>query len=259
MKDVSESIKNRISLVQKAESEEDLKKHMCPFFEKGGFPDCGPCKKTMEDLEECKEVYLERIRLRPMDIWSEEFDAIAILKRDKVVLEDIGVGISCNTCYIYDKCPMYKRDHECAIEWGADKPTTSGGLLDYLTKMQYERVKRASLYEKVDGGVPDVGLSSEIDRLTGLVGMKIDSERDKLSISVTASGKSSDGGGILSKIFGGGGSKPAIEEKKAIAIEEVAESRKDVGEVTDFEMVEEPIKVPRKSRKFENESKEARS
>lgn len=258
MKDVSDSIKERISLVQKAESAEDLKKHMCPFFEKGGFPDCGPCKKTMDDLEECKDVYLDKIRLRPMDIWEEEFDAISILKRDKVVLEDIGIGIACNTCYIYDKCPMYKRDHECAIEWGADKPTTSGGLLDYLTKMQYERVKRASLYEKVDGGVPDVGLSGEMDRLTDLIAMKIDSERDKLSINVTASGKSSEsGGGILAKIFGGG--KPAIEEKRPVAIEEVADTMKDTTDIADFEMIEEPVKLPRKRRSIENESKKARS
>jgi hypothetical protein len=251
---ISDSIASRIALIKSADTEEDLKKHLCPFFQKGNFPDCITCKQTMEDLEECKDVYLENIKTHPMDIWSEEFDIVAIIKRDtKISMNDLGMGINCNTCYIFDKCPMYRKDHECVIDWGENRPKDATGMIDFMTKLQYERVQRASLYEKLDGGVPDVGLSSEIDRLLGLVGMKIDSEREKFSLNVTATGRASDtGGGILAKIFGGS-SKPAIEESKPIEIEEVADSRKDIGEVTDFEEIPEKVKVSRKSRRNETD------
>ena len=86
--------------------------------------------------------------------------------------------------------------------------------MEFLINTQYERVKRAAVFEKIDGGVPDVGLSTEMDRLHDLVASKIEMGRERLSINVEATGAapSAGGGGILAKLFGGGGTKELPEK-----------------------------------------------
>ena len=246
---MKESIDKRITLIKESEDIEDLKKHLCPFFEKGDYPDCITCRKTEADLDSCRDYYLDRIKLAPMDIWSEEFDRFIVQKRDVIELEEVvGIGINCDSCYMYDKCPMYKKGYICGIKWDTNKPSTSTEFMDFLINTQYERVKRSAVFEKIDGGVPDVGLSGELDRLHGMISSKIDMGREKLSINLEASGaaKSEGGGGILAKLFGGGGGT-ALPESKKIELPEKSSSREDVGEVVEFEEVKE--KVPRQRKK----------
>lgn len=230
------TIDERIRLVKSSEGEE-LKKCLCPFFEKGGHIDCKVCMKAESDLEECRDYYLERIVSNPMDIWCEDFDVLKVQPRETIKAEEVtGIGISCDSCYMYDKCPLYKKGYACGIEWSANKPQTATEFMDFLIDTQFDRVKRAAVFEKVDGGVPDANLSGEMDRLHGFVASKIDMGRDRLSISVEAKSGASSGGGILAKLFGGGGSSaPAIESRPVPAIE----SGVDEQEV-------EYVKVPRK-------------
>lgn len=245
---MKESIEKRIALIKEAEDSEALKKCVCPFYEKGGHPDCMLCRKTDADLEECRDYYLERIALAPMDIWDSSFDTFVVMTRDKVKLDEVaGIGINCDNCYMSDKCPLYKRGYICGIDWGDKKPQNAMEFMDFLIDMQYERVKRAQVYEKVDGGVPDANLSGEMDRLSGLLADKANMGRDRLSISVEASSPAAaSGGGILSKIFGGGGatSLPASEPK---AIEDKKPDAFDITELTEFEEVKEPVKRKRKN------------
>lgn len=248
MKEDTESVKKRIMAVRAAETPEDLKKHVCPFFEKGGYSDCLTCRKTEADLDECRDYYLERIKIFPMDLWSEEFDKFVVMEREQVSIEEVvGIGINCDSCYMYDKCPLYKKGYSCGIKWDTNKPNTPTEFMDFLISTQYERVKRSSVFEKIDGGVPDVGLSSEIDRLHNLVASKIDMGRERLSINVEASGSAvpASSGGILSKIFGGG----ALPEKKPMEISASSEALKDTADITDFEEVKTPQKVPRQRKK----------
>ena len=244
-----ETISKRISAIKSAESPEDLKKHVCPFFDKGGYPDCLTCRKTEADLDECRDYYLERIRLVPMDLWSEEFDKFVVQKRETVDLDEvIGIGINCDNCTMYDKCPLYKKGYMCGIKWDTNKPKSPSDFMDFLINTQYERVRRSAVLEKVDGGTPDIGLSSEMDRLHDLIASKIDMGRERLSINVEATGSAapSSSGGILSQIFGGM-NKPK-EDHKTIEIPTTPESRKDIGDVTEFEEIREieKVKLPRK-------------
>lgn len=236
---MKDSVKKRIEQINKSEAPEDLRKCLCPFFEKGGHPDCITCKRTEADLEECKEYYLDHIAMRPMDLWSEEFDVVIMQPRGTVNVEDVvGVGSNCDNCYMYDKCPLYKKGYVCGINWGSNKPSTPAEFMDFLINMQYERVKRASVFEKLDGGVPDAGLSGEMDRLTDYLNTKDNMGRDRLSINVEASGAPRQSGGILSKLFGGGEPK-AISEKPA--------SMEDAIDITEFQEVKpEPVKTSRK-------------
>lgn len=212
---MKDSVKERIALIRDAETPEELRKHLCPFFEKGGNPDCIACRRTEADLDECREYYLERIGTFPMEVWSEEFDKVVVNPRDTIEVKAvIGIGINCDSCYMSDKCPLFKKGFVCAIDWGSDRPKNSLEFMDFLINTQFERVKRTSIFEKIDGGVPDMNLSTEMDRLSDLISRRDDMGREKLSINVEASGPSRDGGGILSKIFGGGGT-PKIEAPTA--------------------------------------------
>ena len=237
---MKESIQKRIDKIKVSEDVEDLRKCVCPFFEKGGNPACVACTKDEDDVRDCKDYYLERITTTPMDLWSEDFDKFLVKERDTVSVEEVvGIGINCDNCYMYDKCPMYKKGYTCGIKWDTNKPATPMEFMDFLINTQYERVKRSSVFEKIDGGVPDVGLSSEMDRLHNLVASKIDMGRDRVSINVEATGAAREGGGILAKLFGGG-------QKEEKALPEKSES---IVEVADFEEIKEPIKIKKNEQK----------
>jgi hypothetical protein len=244
---MKDSIETRLKLVKESTEKEDLIKHLCPFFEKGGHPDCISCKKTEEDLEECKEVYLSRITKVPLDLWEPDFDKLIVESRNKIPLKEIvGIGVNCDSCYMYDKCPLYKSGYICAIDWNDEKPDTPEKFYDFLVDTQFERVRRATVFEKVDGGVPDANLSNEMDRLSGFIADKANLGRERLSISVEASGAARSGGGILSKIFGGGSTEslPASETK---SLPTAAESLRgaDIEEAVIIEA------VPRKSKRHQ--------
>lgn len=234
---MKETIEKRTKAIMEADSPEELKKYLCPFYEKGDHPDCLTCRKTEADLDECRDYYLERIKLTPMDIWSPDFDKFIVQSRDTVSIEEVvGIGINCDSCYMYDKCPLYKKGFACGIKWDTNRPNTPTEFMDFLINTQYERVRRSAVFEKIDGGVPDVGLSGEMDRLHDLVASKIEMGRERLSINVEATGAAtpaSGGGGILAKLFGGGGSKELP-------------SKASTGEFIEAVEVKEPEKLPRK-------------
>ena len=238
--------KKRIAEIREAGEDFDkLRKCLCPFFQKGDCPDCISCLCEDDDVLECKKYFLDHIKIHPMDIWSPEFDVVKVQSREKVSInETIGIGINCDTCYMYDKCPLYKMGYACGIDWGDGRPSTPEAYYEFLVNTQYERVKRASVFEKIDGGVPDANLSGEMDRLSGYILSRLDLNRERLSVNIEATGSasgSSGGGGILAKLFGGGVSAPATKEIPA-----ETETRKDL--ITEAEVVTEPVKVPRRRR-----------
>jgi len=218
---MKESVDERIKIVKGTDDLEVLKEHLCPFFQLGSYPACMACRQSEDTVQECQEYYLSRISIVPMDIWSEEFDRFIVQERNKIPMKEVaGIGINCDSCYMSDKCPMHKPGFICAIDWEGDVPSTPEGFYGFLVDLQFERVKRASVFEKIDGGVPDAGLSGEMDRLSGLVAAKMDVGREKLSISVETSTPGS-GGGILAQLFGAKPAPTPIEmPKETLAIEE---------------------------------------
>ena len=208
-----ESIRERIALIKDAEDVEHLREAVCPFYELGGNPDCTTCLKAEEDVNTCRDDYLEKIVLHPMDIWTPEFDKLAYTKRDAVPAEELtGIGVNCDFCYMSDKCPLYARGNVCGIKWDTNRPENAKEFMDFLINTQYERVRRASVFEKIDGGVPDGNLSGEMDRLRDYVLDKGNLDVNRLSINVEAKSAASGGGGILSQIFGKPAALPAEEQ-----------------------------------------------
>ena len=134
---MKESVLKRIEQIKTADEPDKLKKCLCPFFEKGGHPDCLTCLKDEESLEECKDYYLEHIRLAPMDIYDPSFDIPVYNSREEVrASEIVGIGINCNNCYMYDKCPLYKKDYVCGIKWDDNRPQTPADFMDFLINIQ---------------------------------------------------------------------------------------------------------------------------
>lgn len=198
-----ESIRKRIERMKTTDDIEVLRETVCPFFELGGHPDCSVCLKDEDSVRACRDEYLEKIVLHPMDLWSEEFDVVSYVKRDATPVEDlVGIGVNCNFCYMSDKCPVYRRDHVCGIQWDKQRPDSAKDFMDFLISTQFERVKRAAVFEKIDGGVPDANLSGEMDRLRDYVMGKSELDTNRLSINVEAKGSAGSGGGILAQIFG---------------------------------------------------------
>ena len=53
----------------------------------------------------------------------------------------------------------------------------------------------------MEGGVPDITVSNEMDRMSKLVALKADLEQDKFSLKIEGTAQG-NGGGILASLFG---------------------------------------------------------
>jgi len=212
-----------------------LKSLICPFFKEGDYSACVKCKVDDYDLDQCAEYYLDRIDLLQIDQYLPKFDLPISTARDKKKLEDLQeIGMTCNSCYMSEKCPEYQKHAACGIEWG-EIPASSVDKLDAIINMQYQRIQRASTFELVDGGVPDTNLSVEMDRLTNILNLKDGWGRDKLSISVEASGGATKaGGGLLASIFGG-----AMKPQEALPAK-----NEDITYIEVPAEKAEPVKIP---------------
>lgn len=192
----------------------ELKTWMCPFFREGEYSACHKCKQDEYELNECVEYFLDRVTVVGIDVYEPKFDLPINKRREKKKLEDFEdeIGMTCNSCFMAEKCPVYEKHATCGIDFG-DVPQSNTEKVDALINMQYVRVKRASTFEQVDGGVPDTNLSTEMDRLTNLIAFKDDMGREKLTLSMEAKGASAGaaGGGILAKLFGGGSTPTPAE------------------------------------------------
>lgn len=68
-------------------------------------------------------------------------------------IKQTGDVLICNYCHISDKCPMFKEDNTCAFDFSSLESTkTPLDTIDFLIQTQTERVNRAMLIEKMEGG-----------------------------------------------------------------------------------------------------------
>ena len=238
-KDLLERIKHNKEILAIVDEESSLefehaKAVVCPFYKDGGYHRCKMCNQDDITLGECKEEYLEKIEITPQSKWTASFGTKQPIRREKAVKEH-GFGMFCDSCYFSDNCPEFAKNHTCAIDFGESISTEPKDVIDYLITLQNSRIKRSELAELVDGGIPDQNLSSEMDRMTNLLGMKSNLNSDKFSLRIEGQA-TGNGGGILAQLFGGG-NKPAPQ-----AIEEgVAE-----------EIIEIPVLTPEKIEKMKN-------
>jgi len=121
--------------------------------------------------------------------------------------------LSCDECYLGDKCPAFKEGSACTfgLDISLQNPTQVKSVLDNIVSIQYGRILRGKMVEEADGGVPDKILSLEIDLFLRVL-TKIKELGDTTEkIEIRASG----GKGIISEVFGGLAGKSKDSAKDA--------------------------------------------
>ena len=202
---------------------------VCKFYQDGDCPEvfshdgCNGCADD-EDVMGCRAEYLKRIFRNPMKVWSKEFDAPIIREKSRKFSDMPEIGLKCDTCHLAEHCPEAMTDATCSIDWsgGVDSKNPKD-MIAHLIDMQNERINKAKAVEAVEGGVPDGTLSTEIDRLTGLIETKAELETDRVSLKIEAEGKGKQGTGILAQLLGTKPPKPELEEpvQDAITIQDI--------------------------------------
>jgi hypothetical protein len=121
-----------------------------------------------------------------------------------------ALPLQCNTCLISDRCPKMEANSACRISFAGifrqheSVEDALPGSANEVLQLQYERVMRASLFERADGGALDQQLSAEISRYFSMLhSLKSLGEKPKDSLTITAGGNAasalaaSGGGGML--------------------------------------------------------------
>lgn len=109
----------------------------------------------------------------------------------------------CNTCFLRDKCVMYKTDANCAYSIPIEIKTKQdlADLQNTLVEMQVHRVLFMQMAEDIDGGYADPNLSSEMDRLQRMIKAKNDADKQVFSMHIEAS-NSAAGPGFMEQLLG---------------------------------------------------------
>jgi hypothetical protein len=114
----------------------------------------------MEILGTNKEVEVKSVNpvsIRPTIITINEFK------------QSHGNILRCNNCFVQDKCPMFQDNSTCAINFSPEEITNDPlTTIEYLIKIQLERVNKAVFVENMEGGVPNKTYTAEINTLSNL-------------------------------------------------------------------------------------------
>lgn len=246
-KEIEEIYQNALA-IRDTDDIELIKSVSCAFFREGGCPKVytSECKGCLDEdsVLACRDIYLAGIFDTPSRKWSEAFDsAVKADKKVKVEELEASVGQRCDSCYMSDRCPLYKAKSECRIDWGDDvkvEDLKNEQIVNQLIKIQMGRVKRMGTFEKIDGGMVDMNLSTEMDRLSRLVSERynLSSTHFKATIEGRSPAQQESGGGLLAKLFGGGGEKELREGDNKKALPEKSQSVSDVPSFEDIEYEE---------------------
>lgn len=118
---------------------------------------------------------------------------------DNPIIDEV---LFCDTCYLAGKCPKYKAEQRCMFRFRTIMSTKEGMMsaLAAVMEIQADRVARGSLFEKVEGGIIDKNLSSEISMFMEMMGKLKDMMDNRDEVVIKAKGT-----GILQKLFGNQG------------------------------------------------------
>jgi hypothetical protein len=117
--------------------------------------------------------------------------------------------LKCDDCYLTDRCHAFSVGQTCKFSAPTDIQN-AGELASHLQRMmgiQFDRVYKGAMIEKMDGGVMDKTVSDEIMRTFNMAKELRDIfSPPKEEIVIKATGKQSSGG-VLQALFGTGDKK----------------------------------------------------
>jgi hypothetical protein len=205
------TLEKRVELIKKHNTTVDqIKDIVCAFFQEGCHPDCVGCEQEEEKVRECAKLYTDNILERPAASWTPAFSEVRARKEEeKVNVRNAGqLTMMCDTCYIKDTCSLFKRNSTCAIDWATDESnlssTTNG--MDFLIRLQFERVEKARAFEQMDGGMPDANLTEQIRILSELLQQRSDMDSVKIkqttTVQLPGSASTESKANVLAQFFG---------------------------------------------------------
>lgn len=114
--------------------------------------------------------------------------------------QEVVPKLRCNSCIVSDRCPARKEDSYCAYEFSAEFNTKEGikSALVSVMQIQFERVGRGAMIERLDGGALDKQVSAELQNLVKIVAQLGAMSDQRESIEIKAKGP-----GVFAQIFGG--------------------------------------------------------
>lgn len=153
------------------------------------------------------------------------------------IITSTANNLLCDFCYISKRCPKFKVGANCAYDFTADVDfTDTKAAWQIILNIQKERVIRASMFEKRDGGAVDKNLSGEIAMLKGLIESYEAVNRPSASFTITGQGTGNQGVGEVGKMLAS-----IFTPKETKALPEPTND-KILPEATEVE----PIEIPEK-------------
>lgn len=121
----------------------------------------------------------------------------------------VGQLLKCEDCYLTDRCHAFSAGQTCkfSVPSSVQNAGDLAGHLQRMMAIQFDRVYKGAMIEKMDGGVMDKTVSDEIMRTFNMAKELRDIfSPPKEEIVIKATGKQSSGG-VLQALFGAGDKK----------------------------------------------------
>lgn len=164
-----------------------------------------------EVSDEVSEDFQEEDTIEISDGTQEDFndasmDLMVVDHEEKLAMTDIATNqvLKCADCYLAGRCKYYNEVAYCAyvISANIQSPKDLADNLSKLLEVQFDRVFKGALIEKLDGGVLDKTMSDEIMKTFKMAREFRDIFSERNEVVIKASGK--QGTGIIAQMFGGG-------------------------------------------------------
>lgn len=104
-------------------------------------------------------------------VYKKRTDMVPITAMEEI----FGSALFCSNCYIQDKCPKFETGSSCAFDFSpANLKSDPFAVIEHLISVQMDRVNRAMLMEKMEGGMPNKTYTHELNVLNSLNSTKAD-------------------------------------------------------------------------------------
>jgi len=136
------------------------------------------------------------------EIVQVENKEVAIINKENLMSAAIEQILPCDSCYLRGRCQFYKKGNSCKYNLPIEI-RSSEELVNQLTRLigiQFERVYKGALVEKLDGGILDKGVSDELQKTFDMALQLRDLISPQDEVVLRAKGKK--GLNVFSEIFG---------------------------------------------------------
>lgn len=124
-------------------------------------------------------------------------------KEKTTTLANMGEVLTCDKCYLGERCPYYTPGSTCQLNFTTEvnTPEDLQGMVKLLIEQGFERLQRSLFIEKVDGGYLNKDVTDEMQNYIALLTQMRDLLNPQDTLEVKAKGKGA--AEVLSKLFSG--------------------------------------------------------